>query len=80
MANVTTGTTTIKFGSNLRIGYRVKDSGAPFTYLPHYPTFNELPYTFTLASGAWEVEYTELCPNCSGPKYSAAVRAEITIP
>jgi len=79
MASVSTGTTSIKFGSNLRIGYRPAGSLAAFTYLNHYPTFNELPYTFTLGIGNWEVEMTEICPDCGGYKYSAPEVVNITI-
>lgn len=81
MAVVSTNTTTIKFGSNLRIGYRPAFSTGAYTYITYNPAYNELPYQFVIpASGQWEVEYTELCPSCSGSAYSDAVTALVTVP
>lgn len=80
MATISTGSTMIKFGSNLRIGYRLKDTSNPFTYLTARPTYDQLPYQFTLTTGTWEVEYTELCPNCTGPVYSAPVTTTVVVP
>lgn len=71
MPNISTGRTMIKFGSHLRIGYRPQGSAGPFIYLPQYFTQEQLPVTFTVpATGDWEIEYTEICPNCSGGIYS----------
>lgn len=66
-----TGATSIEFGATLRIGYRIYGSGGPFGYLSHLPDYNELPYTFSLPSaGIWDIEYTQICPSCSGSNYS----------
>jgi hypothetical protein len=70
MAFVTTGSTVISFGATLRIGYRTYGSSSPYTYLSYFPSYNELPYEFELSSGTWQVEYTTICPNCSGSVYS----------
>lgn len=71
MPAVSTGSTSIKFGSSLRIGYRSYGSVSAFTYVNYFPTFNELPYTFNVPSvGIWEIEYTEVCQACSGANYS----------
>lgn len=72
MPTVSTGTTSINFGSALRIGWRPQGSLTPFTYLLPYPTADDLPnYHFTVpVTGAVEIEYTEICPNCSGNTYS----------
>lgn len=81
MIIASTGSTTINYGSSLRIGYRAAFSSSAFTYITHYPTYNELPYQFTLpSSGQWEIEYTELCPSCSGSSYSEPITTLITIP
>lgn len=80
MASVSTGSTTIQYGSTLRIGYRPQGSTGVFTYLSTYPGFNDLPYTFTLGTGLWEVEYTEICPACGDLKFSAPVTVNISIP
>lgn len=78
---VSTNTTTIKFGSNLRIGYRPAFSSGSFAYFQYYPSYNELPYQFELPySGQWEIEYTELCASCSGSSYSEPVTALVTVP
>lgn len=75
-----TGSTAIKFGSTLGIGYRIYGSISGFTPHTHYPSYNELPYTFSLPSaGVWEIEYTEICPNCSGNKFSIPETAVVTI-
>lgn len=79
MATVSTGSTTIQFGSNLRIGYRPQGSTGAFIYLPYYPEFNDLPYQFTLGVGDWEVEYTEICKSCDNLKYSNPQTVNITI-
>ncbi|SEW21543.1 hypothetical protein SAMN05428988_3222 [Chitinophaga sp. YR573] len=74
MPDVSTGTTMIKFGSSLRIGYRAEGSASAFTYLPQYYSQAQLPLTFTVpSSGSWEIEYSEICPNCSGGIYSDSV-------
>ena len=79
MASVSTGSTSINFGATLRIGYRTYGSTSPFTYLGYFPSYNELPYTFTLSSGTWEIEYTQICPSCSIPNYSASSTTVITV-
>lgn len=81
MIIASTGSTSINYESSLRIGYRAAFSSSAFTYVTHYPTYNELPYQFTLpSSGQWEIEYTELCPSCSGSSYSEPITTLITIP
>jgi hypothetical protein len=70
MAAVNTGSTSIPYGATLRIGYRLYGSTVPYTYLSPLPNYNELPYTFTLDSGTWQVEYSTVCPNCSGNMFS----------
>lgn len=71
MAVVSTGTTSISFGSSLMIGYRQLGSTGPYTYLPVYPKYDQLPnYQYTVPlTGNVEIEYTEICPNCSGGIY-----------
>lgn len=77
---VSTGTTAIAFGSVLRIGYRVYGSSGPYTYVAEYPTYNELPYTFSLPSAnTWQIEYTELCQTCGGGKYSDSETTVVTV-
>lgn len=77
MPDVSTGTTSINYGSTLRIGYRIYGSTSPYTYLGYFPNYNELPYTYTLpTSGTFQIEYTQICPSCSANKYS---EPEITI-
>lgn len=73
MPNVSTGTTMIKFGSHLRIGYRASGSVSAFIYFPQFYSQDQLPVVFVVPSaGSWEIEYTEVCPNCSGGIYSNA--------
>ena len=70
MASITIMATLV-FNGSLRIGYRVKNSSNPFTYIPAYPTANELPYIITgLSSSTYELELTQICPNCSGGVYA----------
>jgi len=77
--NVNTGVTTIPYGATLRIGYRTYGSSSAYTYLTYFPSYNELPYTFTLPVGVWEVEYTTICPSCSTPTYSSAQTVVVTV-
>lgn len=71
MANISTGSTSIPFGTTLRIGYRINGSTSPFTYVVTHPQYDELPYIFTVPSaGEWEIEYTVICNSCSGNLYS----------
>ena len=80
-AVISTNSTTINFGSNLRIGYRAAYSASAFTYVSHFPSYNELPYQFEVpSSGQWEIEYTELCPSCAGSNYSSPITALVTVP
>lgn len=80
MATISTEGTAIKFGSSLRIGYRPYGSLVPFTYIGYFPSFNELPYNFTIPSpGLWEIEYTEICQACSGANYSDPATTVITV-
>lgn len=80
MPDVSTGETAIKSGSQLRIGYRPYGSLSLFTYVTPYPNYDQLPKTFTLpASGNWEIELTQICPNCSGGVYSDPILTNITI-
>ena len=82
MPNANTGTTGIGYGSVLRIGFRQVGSTSAFTYVPYYPSQNELPYTFSVPSvGTYEFELTEICSTCSSAnKYSTPVILTITIP
>lgn len=68
--NSNTGSTSIPFGATLRIGYRLYGSTDPYTYLSYYPSYNELPYSYSLPVGNIQVEYTTICPSCSGSNYS----------
>ena len=81
MPDISTSTTSIPFGSNLRIGYRLNGSVSPYTYVPYYPSFNELPYTFSVpTSGTWQIEYTVVCAWCEGPiKYSSPDTTLVTV-
>lgn len=79
MANISTGSTTITFGSNLRIGYKVHGSSNDFTYLSHLPAYEELPYIFSLPSGTYDVEYSEVCQTCTTPSYSTPVQTIVTV-
>jgi len=79
MGQVSTGTTSINFGSRLRIGYRVAFSTSAFTYLGTYPTADQLPYEFTLPAGTYEIEYTQLCASCSGNQYSETEIVVVTV-
>lgn len=81
MANISTGSTGIKFGSTLRIGYRPQGSTSSFVYVTPYPTYDQLPKTFSITGpGIFEIEYTEICPNCSGGLFSDPVITQITVP
>lgn len=74
MPKISTGQTMIKFASYLRIGYRAENSSGHYTYFPQYFSQEQLPITIDLpSSGSWEIEYTEICPNCSGGIYSNPV-------
>ncbi len=80
MHDVNTGSTSISFGSTLQIGYRTYGSSGPFTYLGYFPSYNQLPYTFSLPlPGIWEIEYTEICPSCAGSKYSSPETTIVTV-
>lgn len=76
---VSTGTTTIDFGSRLRIGYKAYGSDGPFTYLTEIPTYDELPYVFSLPAGVYNIQYAEVCPTCTLPSYSNAVETVVTV-
>lgn len=79
MPSVSTGTTSIPFGTNLRIGYRLQGNPGAFTYVSVYPTHNQLPYTFTVpTAGTWEIEYTIVCPTCTGNQFSDANITTVT--
>lgn len=78
--SISTGSTSVTYGSSLRIGWRTYGSTSPFTYITHYPDYDELPYTFTLPNpGIYEIEYTQVCPSCSAPQYSASTNTIITL-
>ena len=80
MGLVNTGSTSINFGSSLRIGYRQAFSAGPFTYLSHFPSYDELPYNFNISpAGQYEIEYTEICPNCSGGIYSDPIIVQVNV-
>jgi hypothetical protein len=80
MPYISTESTSIEFGTSLRIGYRIYGSITPFNYLSYYPSYNELPYTFEVPSvGIWEIEYTQLCSSCSGTGYSDPQTTVVTL-
>ena len=80
MADISTGSTMIDFGSHLRIGYKVHGSIDPFTYIVHLPGYDELPYVFSVPGvGIWDIEYSEVCPSCSLPIYSTPVQTIVTV-
>lgn len=80
MGLVSTGTTSINFGSTLRIGYRLAFSSGPFTYLSYSPKSDELPYTFNIpGTGLYEIQYTEACQACSGGVFSDPVMVQVNI-
>lgn len=77
---VNTGATNIKFGTTLGIAYRPFGSASAFVQLGYFPGYNELPYTFSLPSaGVWEIQYTTICPSCSGSKFSSIETAVVTV-
>lgn len=79
MPKISTGSTAIGFASNIRIGFRALGSSGSFTYLP-VKSADQLPLSFEVpTSGTWEVEYTEICPNCSGGIYSDAILVIVTV-
>lgn len=66
-----TVSSTVNYGASIRIGYRIKASSSPFTYVPDYPTQADMPYSICgLANGIYEVEIVQICPNCSGGIFS----------
>ncbi len=80
MGAISTGTTNIKFGSSLRIGYRQAYSASAFTYVATHPSYDQLPYSFSVPTpGLYEIEYTEVCPNCSGGIYSDPVIVVVNV-
>ncbi len=70
MANVSTGALSIPYGTSLRIGYRNNGSSGSYTYLTTFPSYNDLPYEYTLPSGTIQVEYSTICLTCGGARYS----------
>lgn len=65
----------IPFGTSIRIGYRVRNSSNPFTYVMPFPSYADSPYyiqDLPLATD-YDVELTPVCPNCSGANYGDAV-------
>jgi hypothetical protein len=62
----------IPYGATLRVGYRITNSGNAFTYVDPFPTYNDLPYTFSVAdtAGTYDVQLTTICPNCALGTYS----------
>lgn len=78
--NISTGSTSIQYGSSLKIGWRLYGSTSPFTYITHLPDYDELPYTFELPTvGTYEIEYTQVCPSCSAPQFSASAVTLVTV-
>lgn len=72
---------TIAYGSVARIGYKPFNSASPYTYLNVFPGPSDSPFEFTgPTTGAWDIEVTEVCPNCSGNRYSAPVLSTVTVP
>jgi hypothetical protein len=69
---------TVPFNTNVRVGYKIKASSDPFTYLSIYPSYAQSPYTITGLTAAilYEIELTTICPNCSGSNYSDPVLVE----
>lgn len=62
---------TAKFGSSVRIGYRIVASGSGFTYLNYYPSYNQSPFTIPgIPVGTYEVQINTICPTCSGGIFS----------
>ncbi len=80
MGQISTGATTIDFGTNLRIGWRQAYTDDAFTYLTEFPEYNDLPYVFELPAGVYEIEYTQVCPSCTISKYSDPSLAIVTVP
>lgn len=74
MAQLTLEDISAGFGSSFRIGYRVQGN-LTYTYLSTYPTLDDIPYSWTVPTAGlpYEVEVTEICPNCSGGIYSDPV-------
>ncbi len=80
MPTFNTGSTSIDYGATLRIGYRMYGSASAFTYIVNYPSSEELPYTVNLpTAGTYEIEYTQVCPNCSGNRYSEPELVIVTV-
>jgi hypothetical protein len=81
MPNASTGTTSIRYGSVLQIAYRPVGSASAFTVVPHYPSADELPYTFAVPqAGTYEFELTEVCSTCSkANQFSDPVNITVTI-
>lgn len=81
MPFISTSATSIPFGTNLRIGYRLNGSLSAFTYISHYPSYDELPYQFSVPiSGEYEIEYTVVCNSCTGTaKYSDPETVIVTV-
>ena len=78
--SVSTGSTSIQYGSSLQIGWRLYGSTSPFTIISTIPTYDDLPYTFTLPSaGVYEIQYTQICPSCSAPQYSSSSNTIVTL-
>lgn len=73
-------TYSIPFGTNLRIGYKAFNSAAAYTYLNTFPGPSDSPFSFTLASGDWDIETTTICPNCSGNTFSDPVVSTVSVP
>lgn len=73
-------TYSIPIGTKLRIGHRPPASTGPFTYLVATPTDQDSPYTFTLPTGAYDLELSTICPNCSGNNFSDAFIEPINVP
>ena len=79
MAAFSTGTTSIPYGTTLRIGFRPQGSTSAFTYPTPYKSYDDLPATITVpAAGTYEVEYTIICPNCSLGTYSSPIQTIVT--
>lgn len=73
-------TYSIPIGTKLRIGTRPPASTGPYVYENINPTSEDSPYTFTLPMGAYEMELTTVCPNCSGNQFSDAFVTNINVP
>ncbi len=60
----------LEFGQSSRIGWKINGSAGPYTYLNSFPGPDDMPFTFILPAGTYDIEVSTICPNCSGNIYS----------